>query len=349
MLNSQGRLLKIFLELIDGKVLTKQHLIEEFNKESVTIQRDMALINEVLEERAESHYFHSEDSKKVLLDEYVEAHLIQRPKKGQYQLENFSSSLNSDLTEEELLVTLKILLASRALEKGEMIELCGKIAKFSKQPDQLNRFIANEKLDYEGIPKVGTLAKIQFICDCIIQHKEIEFSYTKYGKTEILRRVPNAIYFADMYIYMLTAKENAQDDADLKHLSKFRIHNMKNEKVVSVRNKTNYTERFEGGVLRKQTSLPFLGNPVTLTIDFFWDPVYVLDRFPDSKIISEKDGVYRIVMEVNDGYGMKMWLLSQGDMVKVISPNHMKDYIINDMKDALNYYGYDLVKRKDNE
>lgn len=229
-----------------------------------------------------------------------------------------------------------------------MKALCQKISKLSQEPEKLNRFIASEKLGYEGIPKKGTLKKVQFISDCIIHHKEIEFSYTKNGKTETLRRIPKDIYFADMYIYMLTAKEDAQDDDDLKHLNKFRINNIRNEKVISSGNKVNYTDRFEGGVLRKQTFLPFLGQPITLTIDFFWDPVYVLDRFPDSKIISVKDGVHRIEMQVNDGYGIKMWLLSQGDMVKVISPKHMKDYVINDMKDALNYYGYDLVKRNGN-
>lgn len=46
--------------------------------------------------------------------------------------------------------------------------------------------------------------------------------------------------------------------------------------------------------------------------------------------------------------GMKMWLLSQGKMVKVISPKHMRDYVINDMKVALEAYGFEL-QFKDND
>lgn len=347
-LNSQERLLKIFLEMIDGKVLTKQDLMAEFNKSDATIQRDIMAIEELLTERAEEHYFHSGDTQKVLLEDYVREHGIQRSAKGHYQINKFLYGLRneSELTEEELLIVLQVLLASRTLVDEEMTVLCDKILRRSRNPKQLHNFIANERLNYRGVPKEGILAKIQFVCDCILHHKEIQFDYTKYGTTKTLRRIPNAIFFADMYIYMLTAKNDAQDDDDLEHLYKFRINNMCNERVISCQNKTKYAERFQGGLLRKQTYWPFLGKEITLTVDFYWDPIYVLDRFPDSKIISEKDGVYRIEMKVNDGYGMKMWLLSQGDMVKVISPSHMRDYVVKDMAQTLAYYGYKVIPQE---
>ena len=81
-----------------------------------------------------------------------------------------------------------------------------------------------------------------------------------------------------------------------------------------------------------------------MEIEFYFDPVYILDRFPDSRILWEKDGVYRIEMNVNDGYGMKMWLLSQGDMLKIISPSYMREYVANDMIGTLEFYGYEIFK-----
>lgn len=37
-----------------------------------------------------------------------------------------------------------------------------------------------------------------------------------------------------------------------------------------------------------------------------------------------------------------MWLLGQGDMVKVISPQHIIDYLISDMTRTLKFYGYEV-------
>ena len=45
----------------------------------------------------------------------------------------------------------------------------------------------------------------------------------------------------------------------------------------------------------------------------------VLDKLPTAKIIERNGGKYLIEAEVY-GDGIKMWLLSQGSWVKVVSP-----------------------------
>ena len=80
-----------------------------------------------------------------------------------------------------------------------------------------------------------------------------------------------------------------------------------------------------------------------MVIDFYYDPVYVLDRFPRAKIQSKnEDGSYRIEMHVNDGYGTKMWLSSQTHMVKVISPKHMRDHVVSEMITTLKLYDIEI-------
>lgn len=348
--NSQMRVLTIFLQLLSGKTLTKKELINESGKDAVTIQRDIGYIDEALEKHAEHVYFNTPTAVPLPFEDFVKKNTIQRTGKGHYALNAFGGRTDfpsvSDLTDEELLVILKIILASRTLSNAEMTTLCDKIVNLAHNNLLVKKLISNEKTFYQGVPKTPQFDKIQLICDCILKSNEIQFSYEKNGETLTLTRIPQAIYFSDLYLYMLTASQYVKDDAGLLHLNKFRIANMQDIQIISTNNKINYAERFEGGMLRKQTNLPFLGHPITMIIDFFWDPVYVLDRFPDSKIISVKNGVYRIEMNVNDGYGMKMWLLSQGDMVKVISPRHMLDYIVNDMIGALNYYGYSVTKNE---
>ena len=346
-MKSQKRVLNIFLQLLNGQILTKQELIKTYEKDAITIQRDIAIIDETLKEYADKTYLRGEATGTLSQEEYVSQNSVLRSGKGHYQIANFGitpSASNHPLSDEELLIIIKIILASRTLENEEMMMLCDKLIHLGHQQGLLKKLVGNEKLYYQGIPKTSQFDKIELICRCILNSNQIEFDYTKRGQSSRLTRIPQAIYFSDMYIYMLTAGQTAQDDDDLEHLSKFRITNLNNIKIISTNNKLEYATRFEGGLLRKQTDLPFLGNPITMVVDFYWDPIYVLDRFPDSKIIAENDGVYRIEMQVNDGYGMKMWLLSQGDMVKVISPQHMKDYIINDMRDALRYYGLKVSK-----
>lgn len=66
---------------------------------------------------------------------------------------------------------------------------------------------------------------------------------------------------------MISASETAQDDREFEMLNKFRINNMKNLRVLSSNHKTKYIDKFEAGILRNQTNLPFR-NPIKMVIDF---------------------------------------------------------------------------------
>ncbi|KAF1298435.1 hypothetical protein BAU15_11800 [Enterococcus sp. JM4C] len=334
-MNGQMRILRIFIQLLNGETLYKKDLIEEYQKKGSTIQRDMTVIEEALEENLRTS----------LNTPYIGR--LFREGKGVYQLPEYIKK--NFLTDDELLATLKILFASRAFNIEEMTNFIDKFHDLSKDKKRVRQFIANEELYYHGVSKVTLLDRINLIYDAISENKMIEFEYTKCGETRTFKRIPNAVHFSDLYFFMLSASHTAQDDGDFSALNKFRINNMVNPRIVSSKNRTKHKDRFESGALRNQTAhLPFLGNTITMIVDFYHDPVYVLDRFPNSKILKEnEDGSFRIEVESNDGYGVKMWLLSQGDMIKVISPNHMREYIIQDMIGALDYYGYEVTPKED--
>lgn len=334
-MNGQKRILKIFIQLLNGETLTKKELMEKYGKQGSSIQRDIKIIEEVLEENNNSAMC------------MTNLGTLSRKAKGSYQLPDFFEM--KFLTDDELLATLKILFASRAFNSHEITILTNKFYDVATDKKRIRHFIANEELYYKGVSKVNLLDRINLICKAISENKMVEFEYTKNGETRTFRKLPNALHFADLYFFMFSASHTAQDDADFEELNKFRINNMVNLKIVPFKNKIPYSDRFESSILRNHTgALPFLGKPLTLILDFYLDPIYVLDRFPDSKLIKEnEDGSFRLEVLANDGYGVKMWLLSQGDMVKVISPQHIKKYIIQDMKDALKYYGLDVVPQKD--
>lgn len=335
-MNSQKRILTIFFDLLEGKTLTKSELKETYETGDSTIQRDIRLINEMLNDQT----YTEEDEIPVTQLE-----------RGRYQLSEGLKFHKLCFTDTELLAILAILLSSRALDREEMKPIVDKLIKSANDSKRLEELLKNEKIFYEGVPDHPVLDRIAFIADCVIEGNEIEFTYTKNGQTETLRRVPKAVYFSDLYFYMISAKETAQDDNDLLALNKFRINNMVDPQIVESQypGYENWNERFEGSILRRQTNYPFFGKPIKLVIEFYHDPAYVLDRFPDSKIVEQKPGMCRIEMNVNDGYGMRMWLMSQGQMVKIIRPLYMKQYLLDEMKAALAHYDRTIVEQNTTE
>lgn len=330
-MNSQKRVLTIFFDLLEGKTMTKSELKTAYGAGDSTIQRDMRLINEFLMEQTYA---------------YVEGAPIVQSERGRYQLNEALKFHQLSFSDNELLAILSILLSSRALDRKEMKPIVDKLIKSADQPKRLDELLKNEKTFYQGVPDHPVLERLSFIADCVLNGDEIEFRYTKNGQTETLRRVPKAIYFSDLYFYMISAKQTAQDDNDLLALNKFRINNMVDPHIVESQSPSyeNWSDRFEGSILRRQTNYAFFGKPIKLVIDFYHDPVYVLDRFPDSKIIAQHADHCRIEMDVNDGYGMRMWLMSQGQMAKIIRPLYMRDYILQEMKAALAHYNLDVTE-----
>lgn len=331
-MNAQQRLLIIFMRLLRGKKINKFELMEKFDIKESTVQRDIVKIEEMLAD--EVHEMHR--TKKLR---------VHRDGKGNYQIvTDENKEINSGFTDTEVLLLLKIVLSTRILPKEEMTQLIEKLVSLGEQPDNLYNQSKNELFHYQGISDASLIDKLELIEKAIAHRQKIQFEYTKNGETRVFERVPHNVFFADLYLFMICSSENSQDDRDFESLNKFRINNMKELKVVSANHKMPYKDRFEGGVLRKQTAtFPFFGKPIQMVIDFYYDPVYVLDRFPDSRICHQnKDGSFRIEMKVNDGYGTKMWLTSQSHMVKVISPKQMRDYVIEEMKNTLKFYNINI-------
>ena len=334
LVNCQKRLLFIFIKLLSGEKINKFDLMAIFDKKESTIQRDISHIESVLEDT-------------MYATGILEGAVLVRDGKGNYHLKGLDKIGHlGHLTDDDLFIILKIVLSTRIFNKQEMTVLIEKLLTMSKDRKGLEHCIGNEYVYYQGIAVDNMIPRLSFIANAIHHHGMLEFSYTKNGETEVFRRVPNAIYYSDMYFFMICSSHTAKDDRDFKTLNKFRINNMYDTKIVSTCNKVSRKDKFEGGILRGQTPFPFLGNPILLVIDFYYDPIYVLDRFPESRIVQENaDGSFRIELRGNDGYGVKMWLLGQGHMVKVIAPNHIKEYLVKEITKTMSYYNLEVIER----
>lgn len=335
-MSSQERILIIFIRLLQGNRLSKADLMAEFQKNGSTIQRDMAIIDELLH-KINASLPASKFSPFRQIGE------LDRKKRGFYQLTAFKE--NSYMTDQELFMIFKVLFASRGFHENDLKTIYYKLFDNVENKHTMDKLLANERFYYEGVPKSTIYPSLTLLLKAMLNQQKVEFSYTKNGETKIFTRVPMDIYFSDLYFFMVSAKHTAKDDTDFEALNKFRINNMKQIKILNEHQPVEYTNRFQGGILRNQTALPFFGDPITLIIDFYYEPAYVLDRFPHSVIKQvNKDGSHRIEIPANNGYGVKMWLLEQGAHVKVISPKYIQKYLIDNMKQTLSYYDITTTK-----
>lgn len=87
--------------------------------------------------------------------------------------------------------------------------------------------------------------------------------------------------------------------------------------------KVPYEERFQEGEFCKRVQFMYPGELITVKFKFIGaSPQAVMDRLPTARVVEKFDGGVIFEAEVY-GNGVRMWLLSQGEYVKVISPNEL--------------------------
>ena len=294
------RALEIYDRLRKGEKLLKEKLANEYGVSLKTIQRDIVELR---------HYLYE---KKNEIGEF------------EIKVENkcyvYKAVAESDttLTQQEILAVCKILLESRALTKNEMIPL---IKKFQKQLSyeskrEVDDLILDELHHYIELQHGKDLLESLWKLSIAIREKKlITFDYTRMDKRKTKKEVkPAAIMFSEYYFYLISYGLNVEEDMPLV----FRVDRMSNIKYGDERFYIPYKDRFEDGEFRKRIQFMYLGKLKKFTFEFSGPSLEaVLDRLPTAKVIKTQGKVHTITAECY-GDGIKMWLNSQGDNVKII-------------------------------
>ena len=294
------RALEIYDRLRKGEKLLKEKLANEYGVSLKTIQRDIVELR---------HYLYE---KKNEIGEF------------KIKVENkcyvYKAVAESDttLTQQEILAVCKILLESRALTKNEMIPL---IKKFQKQLSyeskrEVDDLILDELHHYIELQHGKDLLESLWNLSIAIREKKlITFDYTRMDKRKTKKEVkPAAIMFSEYYFYLISYGLNVEEDMPLV----FRVDRMSNIKYRDERFYIPYKDRFEDGEFRKRIQFMYSGKLKKFTFEFSGPSLEaVLDRLPTAKVIKTQGKVHTITAECY-GDGIKMWLNSQGDNVKII-------------------------------
>lgn len=221
-------------------------------------------------------------------------------------------------TNEEVLAACKILLESRAFCKEELDALIAKLLAQVTPNDrkQVENMIRNEHFYYVPLKHGKKLFTVLWeLSQHIIQNEMIRITYIRQDSMEREHEVkPVAIMFSEYYFYLIAFM--ADDSHDFPTV--FRIDRISEFQRTGNRFQIPYKDKFNDGEFRKRVQFMYPGELRRVKFEYSGSSIEaVLDRLPTAEILSKKEEVYTVTVEVY-GNGIDMWLRSQGEKVEVL-------------------------------
>ena len=312
------RILEIFYRGVRGENISVKALADEHGVSQKSISRDIGAVKTFLAENrdlvgnTELHYDYSARVYRLEFDEF--------------------------LLSKELIAVVKILIGSRALSKYDLLRLIDKLKSFTTVKDQklIEKLIQKEVGHYNEVhhESKNLVDDIWRLTNIINSRREITVTYYKMGHDLVTRRLrPVSIMFSEYYFYLIAYGVNGPD-----YPKYFRI-----DRITKI---TEHREHFEldrhhdfdEGALREKIQLMFPGELRRITFEFTGPSIEAIkDKLPTAKLIKLSGRKTLFEAEVY-GAGIKMFLLSQGEWVKVISPQSFVDKMKETLEKMLEKY-----------
>ena len=306
------RILSIYSQLKQGKLVFKSQESAKYGVTPRTIQRDIVDIQCFLQNQGNE----TGEVQEIVFDR----------KSGGYRME---TKYQSELGQKELLAVCKVLLESRSLVKEEMFPIINKLIRFCSNEDEKNslkNFINNEMYHYTELQHHEKLLdRIWLLEKAVKEQRYIEIQYKKLKGGEIVSRKvkPVGVMFSEFYYYLTAYIEGIDSQAafqnpDDTYPTIYRIDRLKNIKVLKDHFVVPYTGRFEEGEFRKRVQFMYGGRLRKIKLKCQKQSLEaVLDRFPTAKILKTDIDGWVVSAEVF-GDGVEMWLRGQGNLIKVL-------------------------------
>lgn len=309
----QYRILEIFFRGLRGEDIYVQKLAFEYGISTKSVSRSINDLkafladNRELVGNTELQYSHKDKCYRLFMDDF----------------------LNS----KELFALVEVMIGARAFSRDELLQLTSKLKRFTTPHDskRLGELIRKELYHYPEVKHdcASVEETLWQIITCIADKKEISIDYYKMDRSFVTHRlVPASVMFTDYYFYLIAFGVNAPEKPIY-----FRIDRIKN--IIEHRKNADFskTPEFDEGLLRKRSLFMWPGPLRNIRFEFSGPSVQaVLDKLPTAKIIERLGGNKYLVEAETYGDGIKMWLLSQGSWVKVISPAEFVDEMKNEIE-----------------
>lgn len=294
------RLLQIYSRLVNGDILSKKELAQQFHVTERSIQRDM------------------ESLRCFFADQGLRQGVVYDKKKRGYRLEEQQGLPLLDNS--EILAVCKILLESRSIRRDEMLPILDKlisccVPEQSKQA--VAELLANEKYHYIE-PHHGRyiLPGLWKIGQAVQEHRVLEIEYERMKEPKLVRRrvQPVGIMFSEYYFYLTAFLEDktAFENPDDLFPTIYRIDRIRSFKVLDEHFRVPYKDRFQEGEFRKRVQFMYGGKLERIRFKYTGPSIEaVLDRLPTAEVVAQDEEGWTVEAEVF-GKGIEMWLRSQG-------------------------------------
>ena len=315
MMNSQERLLTIFLRLQAGKKLSKARLSTEFGVDPKSIQRDISRLKGILEENPN-----------------LGLEIIFDTSDNTYRLIG-----KTTFNKKDILIISKILLENRALNKSELNSLLeGLLSLLSiEEKKEVNAIISSERLNYKSLTNDrDRIDTIWFLSEAIRREQTLEIEYKaplKDAKNHIV--FPVSLYYDAHYFYLVAYHLRHEN------YTTFRIDRIENLSESHAKKPgISYGRKYRDGDVRNQKVDAFEGRKIKVKLRYRGIPEIVLDQFPNHEILSEEKGNMIFQIETQDTPGLKRWILGQVEEITVLSPHSLVKEIKESLENTLKNY-----------
>jgi len=303
----QDRVLEIFFKSLRGEKISVQKLADEYGVSTKSITRSINDLKACLADHRD-------------LVGNTELQYSYRDKCYQLEMDGF-------LTNKELFALTEIIIGTKALSKIELLDIIEKLKQFTTAADRskLEELIRKEIYHYTEVKHdcKSVQDNLWELVDCISKKREITIQYQRMDRNIVTHRIiPASVMFADYYFYLIAFEVENNEKPIYFRVDRIQ-HITEHRKKSALINPPSFDE----GLLRKRSLFMWPGKLRKIRFEFTGPSVQaVLDKLPTAKIIEQvkKEKKYLIEAEVY-GDGIKMWLLSQGAWVKVISPQDFVD------------------------
>ena len=306
----QTRLLELFIRALHGEALSVQGLAAEYGVSTKSIIRTINDLKTFLADHreltgnAELQYSHQDKCYRLRMDEF--------------------------LTNKELFALVEVVIGARAFSRMELLTLVGKLRQFTTAEDRpkLNEMVRKELYHYAEVKHdcESVQDTLWQLVNCITDKREISIEYYRMDRTWVTHRLrPVSVLFTDHYFYLIAFKA----DGDTAKPLYFRVDRIKH--ITEHRKRFTSEAEFDEGLLRQRSLFMWPGPLRTIRFEFSGPSIQaVLDKLPTARVLDRNEGTYLVEAEVY-GDGIKMWLLSQGTWVRVVSP----DGFVEDMRQTV--------------
>lgn len=313
------RILEIFFRGLRGEDISVQKLATEYNVSTKSVSRSINELKNFLADNrelvgnTELQYSYQDKCYRLYMDEF--------------------------LSSKELFALVEVMIGARAFSQEELLELTSKLKHFTTPQDskKLNELIRKELYHYPEVKHdcESVQDNLWQLMNCITEKKEISIDYYKMDRNFVNHRLyPLSVMFTDYYFYLIACKT----DGDIHKPLYFRVDRIKHI-TEHRKNEIKSIPDFDEGILRKQSLFMWPGKLRTIRFEFNGPSVQaVLDKLPTAKIIERLSNNKYLIEAETYGDGIKMWLLSQGSWIKVISPQEFVLDIKNEIDIMNNLY-----------